>query len=308
MAGAAPIALILCLIFVLLSGAGGSEATNKKNGYGDLEGNCLIICQFLRGKEVPDMTIAAICGNIWGESRYSPRSVNTTSGASGLCNWYSTRCSSMKALAESQGKNWQDINLQLDYLWIEMTGGYKGTIDRMKKTSSIDEQVKIFCDEFENPGDFWVNNGQGRIDEAKRVYAELQKGGSEGEGFADAVSRAKSCLGKPYVWSAVGPDGYDCSGLVSYCLSGIHGRIGTTKTFWGWQQVSRSELQPGDVIVYDRCDRGGSGGHCGLYIGNGRVIHAAWAGVEETDLTTFEWGSLLGENPAPTWRYVRYQR
>ena len=48
---------------------------------------------------------------------------------------------------------------------------------------------------------------------------------------SDVVSRAYSCLGKPYVWGAVGPDGYDCSGLVSYCISGRHTRIGTASSF-----------------------------------------------------------------------------
>ena len=36
------------------------------------------------------------------------------------------------------------------------------------------------------------------------------------------VSRAYSQLGKPYVWGACGPNSFDCSGFVSYCLTGIH--------------------------------------------------------------------------------------
>ena len=78
------------------------------------------------------------------------------------------------------------------------------------------------------------------------------------------VSRAYGEIGKPYVWAAVGPDSYDCSGLVSYCLTGRHARIGTTGTFMGWPRVSNP--QPGDICVNSH--------HCGVYIGDGMMIHA----------------------------------
>ena len=89
------------------------------------------------------------------------------------------------------------------------------------------------------------------------------------EGGYDTVSRAYACLGAPYVWGAVGPSGYDCSGLVSYCLSGSHTRLGTTYTFMGWQQVS--DPQPGDICT--------NWSHCGIYIGGGQMIHAADYGI-----------------------------
>ena len=95
-------------------------------------------------------------------------------------------------------------------------------------------------------------------------------GGSQpAESGSDTVSRAYSCLGSSYVWGGVGPGGYDCSGLVSYCLTGEHTRLGTTSTFMGWPQVS--DPQPGDIAV--------NWGHTGIYIGNGRMIHAATYGV-----------------------------
>lgn len=83
------------------------------------------------------------------------------------------------------------------------------------------------------------------------------------------VDRAYSKLGYPYVWGAYGPDSFDCSGFVSYCLSGSYIRLGTTYTFLGYQQVS--DPQPGDICV--------NAGHCGIYIGGGQMIHAATEGV-----------------------------
>ena len=82
------------------------------------------------------------------------------------------------------------------------------------------------------------------------------------------VNRAYSQLGKPYKWGAVGPNSFDCSGLVSYCLTGSYSRLGTTGTFMGWTRVSIP--QPGDICVNSH--------HCGIYIGGGQMIHAPQTG------------------------------
>ena len=78
------------------------------------------------------------------------------------------------------------------------------------------------------------------------------------------VDRAYSCIGAPYEWGGVGPDSFDCSGLVSYALTGSYSRYGTTYTFMGMSQVS--DPQPGDICT--------SWSHCGIYIGGGQMIHA----------------------------------
>lgn len=82
------------------------------------------------------------------------------------------------------------------------------------------------------------------------------------------VNRAYSQLGKPYQLGAVGPNSFDCSGLVSYCLTGSYSRLGTTGTFMGWTRVSSP--QPGDICVNSH--------HCGIYIGGGQMIHAPRTG------------------------------
>lgn len=83
------------------------------------------------------------------------------------------------------------------------------------------------------------------------------------------VDRAYAQMGKPYKWGATGPNSFDCSGLVSYCLSGSYGvRLGTTYTFMGWTRVSNP--QPGDVCT--------NSSHCGIYIGGGQMIHAPQTG------------------------------
>lgn len=85
------------------------------------------------------------------------------------------------------------------------------------------------------------------------------------------VDRAYSWVGiADYEWGACEPGLFDCSGFVSYCLTGSYSRIGSTSTFINWPHVS--DPQPGDVCVND--------GHCGIYIGGGSMIHAPTYGYK----------------------------
>lgn len=90
----------------------------------------------------------------------------------------------------------------------------------------------------------------------------------------DIVERAYSMLGSPYSWGGTTANGFDCSGFVSYCLSGEEGtRLGTTADFANWTQTSNP--QPGDVCVVHN----GNSQHTGIYIGDGNMIHAATYGI-----------------------------
>ena len=91
-------------------------------------------------------------------------------------------------------------------------------------------------------------------------------------GNSSAVARAYAEIGKPYAWGGVGPGAYDCSGLVSYCLTGSHSRLGTTGTFMNRPRTNNP--QPGDICVNDH--------HCGIFIVNGQMIHAPHSGATVT--------------------------
>ncbi|MFD4503372.1 NlpC/P60 family protein [Streptomyces sp. NPDC058457] len=88
---------------------------------------------------------------------------------------------------------------------------------------------------------------------------------------AAAVAYAYSKLGSPYVWGATGPDAFDCSGLAqaAYRSAGVSIPRTTYAQIDAGRRVSRSELQPGDLVFFY------SGiSHVGIYIGNGQMIHA----------------------------------
>ncbi|MEU5538202.1 NlpC/P60 family protein [Streptomyces sp. NPDC020362] len=88
---------------------------------------------------------------------------------------------------------------------------------------------------------------------------------------AAAVAYAYQKLGSPYVWGATGPNAFDCSGLAqaAYHSAGISLPRTTYAQINAGRRVSRSELQPGDLVFFY------SGiSHVGIYVGNGQMIHA----------------------------------
>ncbi|MDO0928075.1 NlpC/P60 family protein [Streptomyces sp. TG1A-8] len=93
---------------------------------------------------------------------------------------------------------------------------------------------------------------------------------------AAAVAAARSALGRPYVWGANGPSGFDCSGLMqwSYGHAGIHLPRTSQEQRYAGRRVPLSQARPGDLVVY-RSDAG----HVAMYVGNGQVIHAPHPGA-----------------------------
>ena len=92
-----------------------------------------------------------------------------------------------------------------------------------------------------------------------------------GSAAATAVTTALAQVGDEYVWGASGPDGFDCSGLISYAYAaaGVSvPRTSRTQAALG-RAVSRAELQPGDLVYFYTPIS-----HIGLYIGNGMMVHA----------------------------------
>ncbi|WP_327268526.1 C40 family peptidase [Streptomyces sp. NBC_01218] len=93
---------------------------------------------------------------------------------------------------------------------------------------------------------------------------------------AQAVAFAYGALGKPYVWGATGPSAFDCSGLTqaAWRAAGVSLPRTTYTQINAGQRVSRARLAPGDLVFFY------SGiSHVGLYVGDGKMIHAPRPGA-----------------------------
>ena len=106
---------------------------------------------------------------------------------------------------------------------------------------------------------------------------------------ADIVKFAQKYLGTPYVWGGNSlTGGIDCSGLVQQVYKNFGLSVSrTTYTQIGeGRAVGQSELQAGDMIFFDTIPGTKGPDHVGLYIGNGKFIHAPRPGksVEIADM------------------------
>ena len=96
------------------------------------------------------------------------------------------------------------------------------------------------------------------------------------------IAKARTKLGRPWVHYAVGPNRFDCSGLVYYVfrtsghLKEIGGRMSARGYYAYFRKrglASRTNPRPGDLVVWGR------GSHVGIYIGGGKAISTLTSGV-----------------------------
>ncbi|MGK4583718.1 NlpC/P60 family protein [Kitasatospora sp. HPMI-4] len=94
---------------------------------------------------------------------------------------------------------------------------------------------------------------------------------------AAAVAAAESQEGKPYLWGAVGPGAFDCSGLMvwSYAKAGVSLPRTSQEQATAGTNVGTNiaNARPGDLIIYYDDQH-----HVGMYVGGGQVIHAPRTG------------------------------
>ena len=93
---------------------------------------------------------------------------------------------------------------------------------------------------------------------------------------SSVVQAAYRNLGARYVWGASRPGAFDCSGFTMYVMRqfGVSLPHSSSAQFRMGRSVSRGNLQAGDLVFFSLGTRGVVG-HVGVYIGNGRMIHAS---------------------------------
>jgi peptidoglycan DL-endopeptidase CwlO len=110
--------------------------------------------------------------------------------------------------------------------------------------------------------------------------------------YGGVVGIAMQYLGTPYVYGGASPAGFDCSGFVMYVFAqvGVSLPHNAAAQYGYGMPVSRSQLQPGDLVFFNGL------GHDGIYIGGNQFIHSPHTGdvVKISSMTGWYTSTYVG--------------
>ena len=302
--------VLLIVLFVVALFCDPSQATVQ--GLNETETQ---VATFFREKGLDDVQVAAIMGNMYGESGMhagSEEGGGTNANGIGLCQWTNGRHTNLVNYANSVGKSWTDVGVQLDFFWDHdkwqsnwWSGYHINTYDHSPESMSEDppsgsyvegskrgflaatdvkDAVRQFLYGWEVAG---IPRLKVRYDAAERYLEALQNGGdADGDHganggapqIAGATARQQAVVNSAYATPTPG------QGLCAAWVSNVFRNAGYG--FYGgnacdmcrsWCHSSnRNELKVGMIIAdVSHPGTGSAGltyGHVGIYIGNNKVM------------------------------------
>jgi cell wall-associated NlpC family hydrolase len=173
---------------------------------------------------------------------------------------------------------------KLGYMDIAPTGYYgditKAAVKAFQKEYGLEQDGiagKQTIGKIEN-----LSGGKTQIATKSAVMTKASRGE---DSVADKlISFAKRFIGIRYRWGGTSPKGFDCSGYTQYVFGNIGIDLNRTSTSQAAQgeHVSKSGLQPGDLVFFDTNGGNNRINHVGIYIGGGRFIQASSTGTGVT--------------------------
>lgn len=187
-------------------------------------------------------------------------------------------------------ESFQEQLVELGYLESNQVTGYYGTdtvtaVTKFQNRNHLTKDGKAGEKTLEA-----INSADARVSYTKEIEIKAEKErlaklarASSAEGRIDKlIATAKKQIGKSYVLGKSGPNSFDCSGLVYYCLRQVNvytrrlNASGFSRTS-SWKKIdSLDDVKRGDLLFF-RSDDSSSVGHVGIYAGSGEMIDASSA-------------------------------
>lgn len=172
-----------------------------------------------------------------------------------------TMANNMFTIKDKDGRVVKDKKITHNVYYDKFIAEQKALLEEIERTKLLSEQKKLLG-EIDTISNKRENLAQSAIDYNK----------------ANILKNAKKHLGEDYVWGGTTPGAFDCSGYMQY----IYKKEGVSIPRTAYQQskvgkeVSRFALKKGDLLFFltDK-SRGIPITHVGMYIGEGKFIHAA---------------------------------
>lgn len=293
---------------------GGNGGSSNLEGY---DGVPAKIADFLLDKGMPIEGIAAVLGNIQQECGFNPK--DTSGNYIGICQWgilydgKPSRGTALKNYATKKGKDWTDLDIQIQYMWKELNGGYSDSKAKLMKAKDVASTTEYFARHYEAcvNSDGSLQQLDKRQNYAQKWYNELKKKAETGSSsvnintkltgkkkekmkklIARAIEIANDVDYKYYTYSQAnrfGEHSFDCS---SFCarLYKKYFNISVPNSTRDYSSngyvgsVGSVELQPGDILWRS--------GHVELYIGNNKRAgaHTHYPNNSKDDISIKEGG------------------
>lgn len=127
-------------------------------------------------------------------------------------------------------------------------------------------------------GWYKIDSGYTSAEYVKEVDASAASQSGKGQEIANY---ALQFVGYPYVYGGSSPKGFDCSGLTYYVYAQFGYSINRTASnqLSNGYAVEKSQLQPGDLVMFRQNGSTKAASHVGIYIGNNQYVHASTPGV-----------------------------
>ena len=148
------------------------------------------IYEYLISKGFTPESACGILGNIEQESGFYTSATNGTHF--GLCQWGGERFAALSNLADSRGKKWTDLQVQLDFLWSELEGKMSKVKAEIIGSTDMYHATDIFCRKYEICGGYSKEVTR-RYKKAKKWYniLVLGKGTSSNGNKQEATGKLK---------------------------------------------------------------------------------------------------------------------
>lgn len=186
-----------------------AQCISGTNGSTNLVGNDNVekIWNFLKSKGFSDEAAAGVLGNLHQESRMDPKLTEGGRVAEenelpkngvgfGIIQWtFDDRQLPLVELAKSTNRNTTDLDLQLDYMWQELTTKYQGTLDKMKTAKTIEEATIIWHDTYEISADTRDEVITKRVKPAEEYYQQFKGKSSSSATNQESPSQIYTFIG-----------------------------------------------------------------------------------------------------------------
>jgi peptidoglycan DL-endopeptidase CwlO len=157
--------------------------------------------------------------------------------------------------------------------------------EKLDEAASIRDQAELLTEQYQAKLDGLNSEVQELLDAEEAAAKQEAEDNApttpdpdDDSSTGDIIAEAEKHMGAAYVWGAAGPDVFDCSGFVWYCLYHTGHQVSRTSAagFYGeCTKISESEARAGDLVFFT-----GTYGedpnaitHIGIYGGDGMMIH-----------------------------------